>query len=352
MTGKAVNVEDFRARLLGWYDRHRRILPWRALPGQVADPYHVWLSEIMLQQTTVQAVIPYFLKFLEKWPNVHDLAAARAEDVMENWAGLGYYARARNLHKCAKAVSEELNGIFPQDQNALQALPGIGDYTSAAITAIAFNHPANVVDGNVERVMARIFAVREPVPGAKPELKRLAGNMAAGEVTRPGDYAQSLMDLGATICTPKSPKCMICPVALHCKAREKGIAEALPARAVKAKKPQRHGYVYWITDKKRRVLLERRPEKGLLAGTVGLPTSDWIDTAMEKTHLDFIIKGQETAVRVRHVFTHFDLDLRGYTASLKDGNIPDGRGYFWVSQEEARNTGIPTVFGKALKQFI
>lgn len=352
MTGEDTNVEDFRATLLKWYDHHRRVLPWRAPKGRKADPYHVWLSEIMLQQTTVPAVIPYFLKFLDKWSTVHDLANAASEDVMQNWAGLGYYARARNLHKCAKVVSEELKGRFPDTLESLKDLPGIGDYTAAAIRAIAFNKPANVVDGNVERVMARIFAVTEPMPDSKPALKALAADMAEGENKRPGDYAQALMDLGATICTPQSPKCMLCPMQDFCLAREKGIATELPARKAKGEKPKKHGYVYWISDGASRVLMERRVEKGMLGGTIGLPTSVWVEIAMEKTHLPFILEPKAGKVRVLHSFTHFDLDLQGMQMTLDPARtqIPDH--YFWVDIKEAGTLGIPTLFKKALKQFI
>lgn len=351
MKAHALKVEEFRAGLLAWYDRHRRALPWRALPGVTADPYHVWLSEIMLQQTTVPAVIPYFLKFLQKWPRVGDLAAADAGDVMQNWAGLGYYARARNLHKCAKYVAENLGGKFPDTVEGLKELPGVGDYTAAAIAAIAFDKPANVVDGNVERVMARVFAVVEPVPDSKPELKRLAASMAEGEVARPGDYAQALMDLGATVCTPSSPKCMICPVTAHCKGREKGIAATLPRRKEKPQKPQKHGYIYWITDKTGRVLFERRGEKGMLAGTIGLPTSNWVEKDIEMTHLPFTLDASGSRVLVRHSFTHFDLELTGATLEYKGRGVPSGGDYFWVEGQDARSLGIPTVFKKALKQF-
>ena len=346
------NVEGFRAALLKWYDRHRRVLPWRALAKQKADPYHVWLSEIMLQQTTVPAVIPYFLKFLGKWPTVHDLAEAEAEDVMQNWAGLGYYARARNLHKCAKYLSETLGGVFPSSLEKLKELPGVGDYTSAAIRAIAFNKPANVVDGNVERVMARIFAVTQPVPDSKPFLKKLAEDMATGESKRPGDYAQALMDLGATICTPTSPKCMLCPVRDFCDAFAQGIAASLPMRKAKQKKPQKHGYVYWLQNDQGHILFERRGEKGMLGGTIGLPTSLWVDEAIEKTHLSSKLEGMKSHVMVRHSFTHFDLELQGITGKAAQKDLPEGANYFWVPLKEAEKLGIPTLFKKALKQFI
>jgi len=344
-------VEDFRKHLLGWYDQHRRILPWRALPGKTADPYHVWLSEVMLQQTTVPAVIPYFLKFLEKWPTVKQLAKAEAEDVMQNWAGLGYYARARNLYKCAQVVANDLDGKFPNTQETLRDLPGIGDYTSAAIAAIAFNRPANVVDGNVERVMARIYAVTEPVPDSKPLLKSLAGVMADGEDARPGDYAQALMDLGATVCTPSSPKCMICPVREFCEGHRLGLQETLPARKEKGAKPQKHGYVYWVTNKQGHVLFERRPEKGMLGSTIGLPTSGWVETTQKREHLDFSAPRERKNILVKHSFTHFDLELQGTEANWDHHDPATMGGYFWVEPENIGKLGVPTLFKKAVKLF-
>jgi A/G-specific adenine glycosylase len=349
MTADARNVEGFRQDLLRWYDAHARTLPWRARGGVASNPYHVWLSEIMLQQTTVQAVIPYFLKFLEKWPTVHDLERAEAQDIMQAWAGLGYYARARNLHKCAQYVSSILGGIFPTDIETLKTLPGVGDYTAAAISAIAFNRPANVVDGNVERVMARIFAVIEPLPDCKPALKKLAAMMAQRERARPGDYAQSLMDLGATICTPQSPKCMICPVAGHCEGRARGIAASLPARREKGAKPQKHGYVYWVRDSQGRILFERRGEIGLLGGTIGLPTSDWTQKNTERTHPPFILNPMQTTIMVRHGFTHFDLELAGWAGTAGPDLKPQ---FFWAEECEARSFGLPTLFKKAFRQFL
>ena len=271
---------------------------------------------------------------------------------MQNWAGLGYYARARNLHKCAVVVSEQLGGKFPQTQEGLQELPGIGDYTANAIAAQAFGKPANVVDANVERVMARIFAVREALPDSKLVLKRLAGTIALGETKHAGDYAQSVMELGALICTPTSPKCGLCPVKEHCEAKALGIQNDLPARKAKAEKPQKHGYIYWITDRKKRILFEKRGEKGMLGGTIGLPTSPWLDKALEKTHLEGTIKGAKSRVMVRHSFTHFDLELHGITATAADKDVPKGGNYFWVTPEQAETLGIPTLFKKALKQFI
>ena len=352
MTGNDINVEDFRAKLLKWYDLNRRVLPWRALPKQKPDPYHIWLSEVMSQQTTIPAVIPYFIKFIATWPSVRDLAAAHAEDVMQGWAGLGYYARARNLHKCAKYVVEALDGKFPSTQEELEQLPGIGDYTANAIAAIAFNQPANVVDANVERIMARVYAVMEPLPDSKPQLKKLAAAIALEEVKRSGDYSQALMDLGATVCTPSSPKCGLCPISLYCKAYETGIANDLPARKPKGEKPVKHGFVYWVTDPLGRILFERRGEKGMLGGTIGLPTSDWTGRDGPRKHLPFGSLGKPSNVMVRHGFTHFDLELHGFAVIMEDTESLTGGRYFWASKEEAANMGIPTLFKKALKQFV
>ena len=353
MTAEHKNVEGFRKSLLTWYDKHRRVLPWRALAGQTPAPYHVWLSEVMLQQTTVPAVIPYFLKFLNLWPSVHDLAKADSDTVMQNWAGLGYYARARNLHKCAIVVSNDLGGVFPDNQEGLKKLPGIGDYTAAAITAIAFNKPANVVDGNVERVMARIFNVLEPIPNSKPTLKKLAGDMAEGETARAGDYAQSLMDLGATICTPQSPKCMICPVKNYCEGLKAGNPALLPTRLKKKAKPQKHGFVYWITNHKDEVLLEKRGEKGMLGGTTGLPTSPWVEKTIEKPQLNINLASiVATKINVIHSFTHFDLYLEGVIAKVSKNNPSFDKDYFWIKIEEIETIGMPTLFKKALKQFM
>jgi A/G-specific adenine glycosylase len=227
-----IDIDVFRKKILSWYNKHQRALPWRTSSkdkkkGIKPNPYHVWLSEIMLQQTTVVTVGPYFEKFIQKWPTIHDLAKAERDEVMHEWAGLGYYARARNLHKCAQTVSVELGGEFPEEQSELEKLSGIGGYTSAAIAAIAFDKPANVVDGNIERVMSRIYAIKEPLPDSKVRLKELAAGLSDERKDHPGDYAQALMDLGATICTPKSPKCMLCPVNDLCEARKLGIESDL-----------------------------------------------------------------------------------------------------------------------------
>ena len=248
--------EDVSGKLLAWYDAHARDLPWRSKRGKKPDPYHVWLSEIMLQQTTVAAVKDYYIKFLSRWPRVSDLARASQEDVLRAWAGLGYYARARNLHACAIKVVDEWNGKFPDTEEELRSLPGIGPYTAAAIAAIAFDRPHAAVDGNVERVMARVYAIETPLPAAKPMIKEKAQALVPEK--RAGDFAQALMDLGATICTPRTANCGICPWTDHCEGSTRGIAESLPLKAPKAKVPTRHGIAFWVERDDGHILLRSR----------------------------------------------------------------------------------------------
>src|SRR5512143_1722234 len=300
------------AELLAWYDKHARVLPWRARPGHRSDPYRVWLSEIMLQQTTVRAVAPYYARFLSQWPTVDTLAAASLEDVLRAWAGLGYYARARNLHACAKALVERHQGIFPEDIESLLALPGIGDYTAAAVAAIAFDHPAVPVDGNVERVVSRLFAVEVELPAAKPEIKRLAAALLPSK--RAGDFAQALMDLGATICSPKRPACALCPWSDSCLASERGDQETFPRKARKREGKLRRGAAFVVLRPDGRVLLRRRPDKGLLAAMMEVPGSDWthdfdITNALRSAPRLAQAKWQRLLGAVRHVFTHFPLEL-------------------------------------------
>ena len=270
---KPVAPSQLARMLLDWYDRHRRRLPWRAAPGVPSDPYRVWLSEIMLQQTTVPVVVGYFQRFLARWPTLEALTQAELDDVLHAWQGLGYYARARNLHACAQHVLADHGGRFPPEEKALRALPGIGRYTAAAIAAIAFDRPATVVDGNVERVMARLRAVETPLPTAKSRLYTLAAELTPE--TRPGDYAQALMDLGATVCTPRNPGCLACPWRDACEGRARGMAETLPRRAPKRPRPLRYGVSFWLMRADGAVLLRRRPETGLLGGMIELPTTPW-----------------------------------------------------------------------------
>lgn len=324
--------------LLAWYDTHARTLPWRVPPGASdrAHPYRVWLSEIMLQQTTVAAVKSYFERFTSLWPTVRDLAAAEDSQVMGEWAGLGYYARARNLLKCARKVVADHGGEFPDQRDILLALPGIGPYTASAIAAIAFGRAETVVDGNVERVMARVFAVETPLPAAKPELTDLAARLTPTH--RPGDYAQAVMDLGATICTPKSPACGICPWRDPCAARADGIAADLPKKTPKKPKPTRHGIAYIARDASGRWLLERRPNKGLLGGMLGWPTTDWSDAPEPAAPVaaDWHVVGE-----VRHTFTHFHLIL---DVAVARTDAQPNRGTF---REDFRPSDLPTVMAKA-----
>jgi len=329
---------------LDWYDIHARDMPWRVGPavrraGIAPDPYAIWLSEVMLQQTTVAAVKDYFTRFHHLWPDVHALAAADDGEVMGEWAGLGYYARARNLLKCARVVSGELGGVFPNTAAALQALPGIGPYTSAAIAAIAFDRPETVVDGNVKRVMARLFRVEDPMPGSKPGLREKAGSMTPQ--SRPGDYAQAVMDLGATICTPKSPACGICPWRDDCEGRKAGVAAALPARAAKQPKPIRLGIAYVGRRADGAWLLERRPESGLLGGMLGWPGGTWGEQAGDLPPI--AANWRDLGAEVRHTFTHFHLRLAVRIADLADDATPE-RGEFHT---RLRPSELPTVMRKA-----
>jgi A/G-specific adenine glycosylase len=306
--------------LLTWYDRHRRDLPWRARPGEAADPYRIWLSEIMLQQTTVAAAIPYYEKFVTRFPTIAALAAAPLDAVLAAWAGLGYYARARNLHACAQAVAA--TGGFPRDFAGLRALPGIGPYTAAALGAIAFGLPVVPVDGNVERVTARLFAIEAPLPGAKPALQAAAAALGADPdaMARPSDFAQALFDLGATLCTPTNPACALCPWRDPCAGRRAGIAAELPRRAPKKPRPLRHGAHFWLTDAAAHVLLRRRPPHGLLGGMTELPGTAWRAAAWSAEealrHAPMAADWRPTG-EVRHGFTHFELRLHVFAARVE-----------------------------------
>lgn len=334
------------ADLLDWYDHHARALPWRVSPQDLArglrpDPYRVWLSEIMLQQTTVAAVKEYFHSFTTRWPGVQDLADAEDADVMAAWAGLGYYARARNLLKCARAVTQDHSGVFPADHATLLTLPGIGPYTAAAISAIAFDAPETVVDGNVERVMARLNDEHTPLPRAKPILTEQAARLTPDD--RPGCYAQAVMDLGATICTPKRPACGLCPWRRACQAWANGTAAELPRKEPKKRKPTRQGIAYLARRVDGAWLLERRPDKGLLGGMLGWPGSDWGEAPAE----DPPIRAEWKAVNgeARHTFTHFHLRLTVKTALVPMDRVPH-RGEF-IELPDFRPSDLPTVMRKA-----
>jgi len=339
------------AALLAWYDRHRRILPWRAGPGIKPDPYRVWLSEIMLQQTTVRAVAPYYVRFTEKWPTVEALAAASLDDVLRAWAGLGYYARARNLHACAQAVVARHQGIFPDTETALRTLPGIGVYTAAAIAAIAFDRCAAAVDGNVERVIARLSAIEEELPDAKPRIRALTEALVP--LTRAGDFAQALMDLGATICTPKKPACILCPWNEGCVARAHGNAETFPRKAEKREGKQRRGAAFVVTRADGFMLVRTRPEKGLLGGMTEVPGSEWVHAYDEETALAAAPqlkpkpKWHRVAGVVTHVFTHFPLELAVFTATVA-AKAPAPDGMRWVALAQLGEEALPNVMRKVV----
>lgn len=333
--------------LLLWYDKNARVLPWRVPPadskvGVLPDPYLVWLSEVMLQQTTVVTVKGYYNKFTTRWPTVQDLAAAKDPDVMAEWAGLGYYARARNLLKCARAVVSDFGGEFPQQRDQLLKLPGIGPYTASAIASIAFGRPETVVDGNVERVMSRLFNVQTPLPTAKPALETLATTLTPK--IRAGDYAQAVMDLGATICTPRNPKCDLCPWMDNCLAKSAGNAAELPKKLPKKNKPTRVGVAYIAQREDGAYLLQQRPDKGLLGGMLGWPGSEWDETLPEHdapTTADWkTVEGE-----AKHTFTHFHLRLTVKTAILAQGHNPS-IGHF-VPLAEFDRSSLPTVMRKA-----
>ncbi|MFL6825216.1 MAG: A/G-specific adenine glycosylase [Bradyrhizobium sp.] len=343
--------------LLDWYDRHRRRLPWRPLPGESADPYRVWLSEIMLQQTGVKTVAPYFLKFLARWPDVDALGRASLDDVLRMWAGLGYYSRARNLHACAVAVRRDHGGAFPDSEQRLRALPGIGPYTAAAIAAIAFGRRTMPVDGNIERVVSRLFAVEQALPQAKPLIQQLATTLldvsrARDEKSRAGDIAQALMDLGSSICTPKKPACALCPLNEDCVSRARGDQERFPRKAPKKTGALRRGAAFVVT-RGDELLVRTRAEKGLLGGMTEVPTSHWLAAQDDKAALGQapllkdIARWHRKQGTVSHVFTHFPLELVVYTASIPtSARAPTGMR--WVSSATLTDEALPNVMRKVI----
>jgi A/G-specific adenine glycosylase len=341
---------DRPALLLAWYDRHRRRLPWRPLPGIGADPYRVWLSEIMLQQTGVKWVAPYFEKFLARWPDVGALGRASLDDVLRMWAGLGYYSRARNLHACAVAVLRDHGGAFPDTEEGLRSLPGVGPYTAAAIAAIAFGRHTMPVDGNIERVVSRLFAVEEPLPKAKPLIQQLAATLLAA--TRAGDSAQALMDLGSTICTPKKPACALCPLNDDCAAFARGDQETFPRKAPKKTGALRRGAAFVVT-RGGELLVRSRAEQGLLGGMTEVPVSDWLAAQDDKAALKQapalkgIARWHRRAGVVTHVFTHFPLELVIYTARVAAHARPP-QGMRWVPIATLQDEALPNVMRKVI----
>src|ERR1043166_1724882 len=331
--------------LLAWYDAHRRVLPWRAPSGRRADPYRVWLSEIMLQQTTVQAVARYYREFTRRWPTVRALAAAPLDEVLTAWSGLGYYVRARNRHRAAKIVVDEFGGRFPASAELLRRLPGVGQYTAAAIAAIAFDLPELALDANAERVLARMFAVEEPLPAAKPRLRDLGQALVPG--TRAGDFAQALMDLGPTICTPNRPACPRCPWFDRCEARKRGIQEALPVKAGKPARPLKRGAAFVARDASGAILLVKRPENGLLGSMMQPPLGSWSGDFPSKSEAirqaPFKAEWKKRLGIVRHGFTHFELEIEVYSAEVARRPKIEGR---WVA--DLSQAALPTVMRKII----
>ncbi|OYU48630.1 MAG: A/G-specific adenine glycosylase [Rhizobiales bacterium PAR1] len=331
--------------LLAWYDRHRRALPWRALPGEGVDPYRVWLSEIMLQQTTVESVKPYFAKFLTAWPDVAALAAAEDQALLAAWAGLGYYARARNLMACARVVTRDHGGKFPETEEGLRALPGIGTYTAAAIAAIAFDAPAVVIDGNIERVITRLAAISTPLPAAKVEIRAVLEPMVPQD--RPGDFAQALMDLGSGVCTPRSPNCLLCPLQSACRAAKAGNATDYPVKIRKKGKPVKFGTAHVIFDASGRILLGTRPEKGLLARMAEVPNSGWTENGAPASSPPIKAAWTTLNAPVIHVFTHFELRMSVQVARLPT-DPPAPEGLRWVPLQQLDSEPLPTLFRKII----
>ncbi len=351
---RAASGTSIVAPLLSWYDRERRHLPWRYDPGTTADPYRVWLSEIMLQQTTVKAVVPFFERFIARWPNVVALAAAEEQDVLAAWSGLGYYSRARNLHACARVVAARPGAEFPRSETELITLPGVGPYTAAAVSAIAFGERASPVDGNIERITARLFAITTLLPAAKPELRRRSATLTPD--ARPGDFAQALMDLGARICTPKRPSCLMCPLNQACEARALGIADALPARIAKPERPVRRGVAFLVLSEDGRVLLRQRAPRGLLASMMEVPSTDWVDArptrrkALEASPVT--ANWYPVAGIVEHTFTHFKLEIEVLRAVVPaDASLTlwaEPERCRWVARGKLKAEALPSIMRKII----
>jgi A/G-specific adenine glycosylase len=343
----------FQRDLLRWYADQARDLPWRERDDQVVDPYRVWLSEIMLQQTMVATVKRYYEVFTEKWPTVFDLASAKEDDVLAAWSGLGYYSRARNLYRCARYVVEHYNGVFPDDESSLKKLPGIGDYTAAAIRAIAFNQPAVVVDGNIERITSRVLKFNGVLPKAKKELKKQASFLFEGLSDSHGDFPQALMDLGATICSSTSPRCLLCPVQAHCAAYHTDDPELYPCKAPKKKKPVKYATAFFIQSDDGSFYMRKRGDEGMLAGLYEIPTSEWKKNILNQNDVKDnsffnLIKKEYGKGQITHSFTHFDFVVDVLSGDVECQTIlPDGE---WIMYNKIKNYGVPTVMKKIIDE--
>ncbi|MEH6402293.1 MAG: A/G-specific adenine glycosylase [Sneathiella sp.] len=351
---------EFSDKILDWYDENARALPWRSLSNVQANAYHVWLSEIMLQQTTVATVGPYFKKFLKLWPTVEHLANSPLDDVLSAWAGLGYYARARNLHKCAVAICHEYGGVFPTTEEALLTLPGIGAYTSAAIAAIAYGQAAVVIDGNIERIISRVFRISEQLPAARKKIRE--GATVVSPEKRPGDYAQALMDIGATICTPKKPLCHLCPVSQFCSAFDAGDAETYPVKAPKKIKPTRRAAILWIDGGAGDILMRRREEKGLLGGMMEFPSTEWVvETYDYQAALKDVLSGlglgklkvpENSVGSIKHTFTHFHLVFSIYSLTIPEKTRSTSNEARWINPADFTSIAMPTLMSKVAKAIL
>ena len=343
-------MKEYHKALLTWYDNQGRNLPWRAKGEQTVNPYHVWLSEIMLQQTTVVTVIPYFLSFIQRWPTFQQLAEASLDDILHAWQGLGYYARARNLHLCAKKITNDYKGKLPTSSDELIKLPGIGPYTARAIAAIAFNEHVLPVDGNIARILSRLYAISIPLPDGMSEIQNAASAFAPQ--TRPGDFAQAMMDLGATVCIPRAPLCEKCPFQPTCKAHALGIAAELPLKNKKLVRPQKYTIAYILKREDGAILLRKRPEKGLLGGMMGVPTSEWQLEKVESNNIGkdapFTTHWKSLEGRINHSFTHFDLEVESYYGSIcsKKAKTLDG---VWVFLHQLSHYALPKLFKKIIE---
>jgi len=341
-----ISPQDFQKNLLNWYMQFQRVLPWRAISPELPNPYHVFLSEIMLQQTTVPTVIRYFDLFITKWPRIQDLAQATLDEILHAWQGLGYYARARNLHKCAQVITQTHAGVFPQEEEELHQLPGIGPYTAAAISAIAFGKASVVVDGNIERIMSRVFAIEDPLPRSKSLIKEKAAFLTPFH--QPGEYAQALMDLGSSICRPKVPLCQECPLHKFCLASHQNRASLYPKFLPKVKKPEKYATVFWVQNQKGQVLIQRRPEKGLLGGMMEIPSSMWQDQKNSQkvvlSEAPFPLEWQEKSGIIKHTFTHFHLYL-----NVVCGVVTEHHPGLWVYPQDFHHYAFPTLMQKVIR---